>query len=173
MPALAAARAAARISSAADMVSIQATSAPPSLRPSICSTKILDRLVLGQGTQWGEDVAGRTDRAGDDDPPPRPVGDGAGVSRRHRIELTDARLEAVQREAPAVRPETVGQDDVRAGVDEGLVEGADLVGMGLVPQLRRVAGGQAHGEQIGAGRAVCEQRAPFGEQGLQHLESGP
>ena len=39
MPTLAAAFAAARISSSADMVSIQITSAPPSLRPSICSTK--------------------------------------------------------------------------------------------------------------------------------------
>src|SRR5271165_5808723 len=39
MPTTAAARAAARISSAADMVSIQTTSAPPSRRPSICSTK--------------------------------------------------------------------------------------------------------------------------------------
>ena len=40
MPHLAAASAAARISSGADMVSIQATSAPPSRRPSICSMKI-------------------------------------------------------------------------------------------------------------------------------------
>ena len=38
MPHLAAASAAARISSGADMVSIHATSAPPSCRPSICST---------------------------------------------------------------------------------------------------------------------------------------
>ena len=39
MPTFAAARAAARISSSADMVSIQTTSAPPSFSPSICSTK--------------------------------------------------------------------------------------------------------------------------------------
>ena len=63
----------------------------------------------------------------------------------------------MQREAPAVAAEGIGQDDVGAGIDEGLVQREDAIGMLEVPHLRRIAGHQPHLEQIGSGRAVGEQ----------------
>ena len=99
----------------------------------------VDRLVLAERPERGEDVAGRTDRSGDDDAPARRVGDRAGVLGGEPVELPRARLEPVQREAPAIAAKTVGQDDVRAGVDEGLMQGLDPVGMGGVPQAPGVS----------------------------------
>ena len=69
----------------------------------------------------------------------------------------------MQREAAAISAKAVGQDDVRAGVDESLMQRPDAVGMSVVPQLRALAGGQAHREQVRSGRAVGEQRTAFGQ----------
>ncbi len=73
------------------------------------------------------------------------------------VDLVGAAVGLVQGEAPTVAAEGVGQDDIGAGIDEHLVERLDTVGMLLVPDLRRVAGRQAHVEQIGAGGAVGQQ----------------
>ena len=48
-----------------------------------------------------------------------------------------------------------------AGLDEGPVQGADLVGLRLVPQLGRIAGEEPHLEQVRAGGAVGQQPAAF------------
>ena len=160
MPTLAAAFAAARISSSADMVSIQMTSAPPSLRPSICSTKTSTASSSVSGPSGREEVAGRPDRAGDHHRPPGGVGDGAGILRGEAVQLAGAVLEIVQHQPTAIGAEGIGEDDVGAGIDEALVERADRVAMRLVPQLRRIARGEAHVEQVGAGRPVGEERRP-------------
>ena len=39
-------------------------------------------------------------------------------------------------------------------------------------QFRRLAGLEAHGEQIGAGRAIGEQHALFGDQGVDRIGHG-
>ena len=169
MPHLAAARAAARISSGADMVSIQATSAPPSRRPSICSMKTSTASSSLKRSERSQEVARRSDRTGDDDGPPRAVGDFARDPGGQAIELAGPALELVQHQAAAVGPETVGQNDVGARVDESLMQALDPVRMLGVPEFGRIAGSQAHGEQVGAGRAVREQRPAFGQKGLQHV----
>lgn len=154
MPTFAAARVAARISSAADMVSIQTTSAPPCLKALDLLDEHLDCLVLAERPKRGEDIAGRTHRSRDDDATARCAGDRTGVLSGEPVELRGAGLEPVQREAPAIAAKTVGQDDVRARVYEGLVQGLDPVGVGGVPKLGRLASSEAHREQIGAGGAI-------------------
>ena len=129
----------------------------------------VDRLVFAQRPERREEVAGRPDRSGDDDGPPGVVGDLARDLGGETIELARPAFELVQHQAPAVGAETVGQDDVGARIDEGLMQALDPVRMLGVPELGRIAGGQAHGEKVGAGRAVREQRPAFGEKGLQHV----
>ena len=131
----------------------------------------LDRLVFSEGSQRGEEVAGRSDGSGDDDRPAGGVRDLARVTGGQTVELAGAVLEPVQHEAAAIAAETVGQDDVGAGVDEGPMQALGPVGMDRVPKLRIVAGGEPHGEEVGAGRAVREQRPTFGQKGLQHVGS--
>ena len=132
----------------------------------------LDRLVLGERPERREQIAGRPDRAGDDDRPPGAIG---GVARDFGGERDSVRasgLRAVQHQPAAVAAETIGQDDVGAGVDEALMQRADFVRMVVVPEFRDFARGEAHLEQIGAGRAVGEQRTAFGEQGFKHRDLG-
>ena len=129
----------------------------------------VDRLVFAQRSERSEEVAGRSDRSGDDDRPPGAVGDFARVLGGETVEFARSSLELVQHQAAAIGPETVGQNDVGAGVDEGLMQALDPVRMLGVPELWRIAGGQAHGEQVGAGRAVRQQRPAFGQKGLQHV----
>ena len=107
------------------MVSIQTTSAPPSLRPSICSTKTstasssvsgpsgAKRSPVGPtepATTTGRPAASATARA---------FSAASRFSSRVRV------LEIVQHQAPAVGAEGIGEDDVGAGIDEALVERAD------------------------------------------------
>src|SRR6202035_2967837 len=80
-----------------------------------------------------------------------------------------ALLELVQHQAPAVGPETVGQDDVRTRIDKRPMQALDPIGMLGVPEFGRIARGQAHGEKVGAGRAVRQQRPAFGQKRLQHV----
>ena len=127
----------------------------------------VDRLVLGERPERRQQVAGRPDRAGDDHRPPGGIGDRARVLGGEPGELPRLVLEIVQRQPPPVTAERIGQDDIGAGIDEALVQRADAVGMGLVPQLRRVAGGEAHVEEVGAGGAVGEQRRAGGEEGFE------
>src|SRR3989442_1202662 len=54
--------------------------------------------------------------------------------------------------------ERVGLDDVAAGVDIPLVDRADDVGVGVVPQLRTGAVGETGREEHGAVAAVEDQR---------------
>ena len=169
MPHLAAARAAARISSGADMVSIQATSAPPSRRPSICSVNTSTASSSLERSERSQKIARRSDRSGDDDGAPRSVGDFARGLGGQTIELAGSRLELVQHQAAAVGPEAVGQNDVGASVDERLVQALDPIGMLGVPQLGRIAGSQAHGEEVGPRRAVRQQRPALGQKRLQHI----
>ena len=129
----------------------------------------LDRLVFGQRPERREQVARRPDRTRDDDRPPGAVGDRARDLGGEPVQLARPVLELVQHQAPAVGPESVGQDDVGARVDESPMQALDPIGMLGVPELRRIAGGQAHGEKVGAGRPVREQRPAFGQKRLQHI----
>ncbi len=74
----------------------------------------------------------------------------------------------MQGEPAAIAAKTVGEHDVGPGVDEGLMQRPDPVGMDGVPNFRGFAGGEAHGEQVGAGGAVRQQRPALGQKGLQH-----
>ena len=73
------------------------------------------------------------------------------------IDLAHPVLGLVQLEPVAVAAEGVGQDDVGARLDEAAMQSLHALGMLEVPHFRRVAGDQAHLEQIGAGGAVGEQ----------------
>ena len=64
----------------------------------------------------------------------------------------------------------------RAGIDETLVQLADIVRLFQVPHVRRIARGQAHVEQIGPGRAIGEQngalRKKFRRASIGRLQVG-
>lgn len=83
------------------------------------------------------------------------------------VEFTDAVLGSVQLQAMACTTEAVGQDDVRARIDEAPVVRAHVVRLIDVPQLRRLARLQAKFEQVGPGPAVGEEHRFLGEQSLQ------
>ena len=85
------------------------------------------------------------------------------------IEFARSSLELMQHKAAAIGSETVGQNDIRTGVGKSLMQALDPVRMLGVPEFWRIAGSQTHGEQIGAGRAVRQQRPAFGQKGLQHV----
>ena len=128
-----------------------------------------DRLVFAQRSERSEQVAGRPDGSGDDDGALGLVGDFARDPGCKTVELAGPALELVQHQAAAVGPEAVGQDDVGACVDKGPMQAFDPVGMLGVPEFRRIAGGQAHGEKVGAGRPVRQQRPALGQKRLQHV----
>ena len=58
-------------------------------------------------------------------------------------------------------------------LDHAAMERLDLVGMLEIPKLRRLAGHQAHGEEIGAHGPIGEKEGPFGKKLLQALGHGP
>ena len=122
----------------------------------------------GEGAERLEQLAGRADVAGDHDLAALAgalgVGDAAGDAGGQLVQLGDAVLGLVQLQAIARAAEAVGEDDVGAGRDHGAVQGLDAVDMLDVPQLRRVAGEQAHVEQVGAGGAIGQQVGPLREQ---------
>ena len=70
-------------------------------------------------------------------------------------------LGLVELQAVARPAEGIGQDDVRAGIDEGALQIGDALRMIGVPQLRRIPRLQAALEQIAAGRPVREQPRPL------------
>ena len=122
-----AASAAARASSGADMVSIQAISAPPSLaRGSVRQRRRPPRHRSARRAAPAISPVGPTEpatmtfrpalsatRAGDLGGPP--------------VELVDAVLRVVQLQPVARAAEGIGEDDVGAGIDEILVQRRDLL----------------------------------------------
>ena len=145
MPTFAAAIAAARISSSDDIVSIQATSAPPSLRPRICSSNTSIAICFGQHAERLEQVAGGPDRTRDDDGASCLVCDRAGDLRGETVDFTHAVLHAVEHQSARVTAEAVGQDDVRVRVDETLVQMRacgrvlEVPHLGASPEVRPIA----------------------------------
>ena len=167
-----AARAAARISSGADFVSIQATSTPPAMSPSTCSrnaSKASSSEILPSGL---EQLAGRADRSGDEHGSVGGRGDGTGQLGGLLGDLGGAVAVAVQVQPVAVAAERVGEDDVGAGVDERLVQFGHLVRLLEVPELGRLARPEAHPEVVGAGGAVGQQGAIEGEEGVERCPHG-
>ena len=87
----------------------------------------VDRLVFAQRSERSKEVARRPDGSGDDDGPPGAVSDFARDLGGQTIELTRPAFELVQHQAPAVGPETVGQDDVGTRVDERPMQAFDPI----------------------------------------------
>ena len=134
--------------------------------------KDVDRFVFAQRSERSDEVAGGSDRSGDDDAPPGPVGHFASDLCGEAIEFGRAPVKTVQRETPAIGAEAVGQDNVRPSVDKGLMQRLNPIGVLGVPKLGTVSGSQSHRKQIGAGGAVRQQRPAFGQQSLQHSDLG-
>ena len=130
------------------------------------------RVVLGDRAERLQQLAGRADRAGDEHRPVGCLGDGTGQLGGLLGDLGGAVAVAVQVQAVAVAPEGVGEDDVGAGVDEGLVQRGDLVRLLDVPELGRLARPEAHPEEVGAGGTVGEQGAVEGEEGVERCPHG-
>ena len=78
----------------------------------------------------------------------------------------------MQRETPAIGAEAIGQDNVRASVDKGLMQRPNPIGVFGIPKLGTLSGSQSDRKQIGAGGAVRQQRPAFGQQSLQHSDLG-
>ena len=163
MPAAIAPFAAARISSPADIVSIQQTSAPPAFKPFACSVKSAtasSSVSAPSGTKSSPvgpiEPATTTGRAAASAIVARNLGGAL-------VDLEDAILRLVQLHAVAVGAKAVGQDDVGAGLDEGPEEGVDRLRVVEVPKLRGIAGREPGGEEIGAGCAVGKEDALLGK----------
>src|SRR5579863_850533 len=164
-----AAVAAARISSGADMVSIQTTSTPPSFKPSICSAKAATASSSESGPSGARrSPVGPTEPATATDRPPCLIRLLARDFGGATIEFAHAILQRMQHEPAAIGAEAVGQDDVGARIDEIAMERGHAIRMGLVPQFRALAGGKAHGEKVRPRSAVGEERPARGEHFVQH-----
>ena len=96
----------------------------------------------------------------------------AGVPGSLAVDLDDAVVEFVQLETEARATERIRQDDVGAGVDVRLVESVDGLRVIEIEALRRVAGLEAGGHQLGAGGAVDQKHVAFCEQLGEHSRCG-
>ena len=90
-------------------------------------------------TEGFEDLAGRAHTARDNDLATRGICDGPGELCRGAVELAHAVLGLVQLETVARTTEGIGEDDVRSGVYEALVQQLDAVGVVDIPELRCIA----------------------------------
>ena len=63
--------------------------------------------------------------------------------------------------------EGVGQEQVAASLDKGLMQGLHPVRMLKQPGLGRLAALQPHGEQVGPGRTIGQQNLLFAQQRLK------
>ena len=97
---------------------------------------------------------------------------GTQQDRGRPVEVHDLVLEAMQREAQAVRTERVREQDPGARVEVAAVDAADHVGMGEVPGLGCVARGQARREQHRPHRAVGEDGFAARKQRAEAVELG-
>ena len=126
-------------------------------------------LFLGQGAKGNQQFPGRAYRARDHDGASRGIGDFAGDPGGLLVEFEDAILGVVQLEAVAIAAKGVGQDDVAAGIDEILMQLADVLRLFIIPEFRRMAGGKPHLEQGGAGCAIGKQDAFFFKQAGEQI----
>ena len=76
------------------------------------------------------------------------------------IEFADPVCGAVQFEPVGGSTEAVGEDDVGAGHDHGLMIGDDAIGIVDVQEFRRVSRLETGGKEIGCGGAVSDKHAP-------------
>ena len=143
-------------------------------RPSICSAK----TSAASSSVSGPSGASRS-----------PVGptEPATTTRRPALSATSRAISAASRFSSRTRPSSLCSISRRRLPPNELVRMMSapastkvwcrariFSGLRVVPQFRRLARGQPHVEQVGAGRAVGEQRAAFGEKGcsMQGLEMG-
>ena len=82
----------------------------------------LERFVVGERAERGEQLAGRPDRAGDDDCAGAASATSRASSAACSVELEDAIVRVVQLQAMAVPAERVREDEVGTGVDESPVQ---------------------------------------------------
>ena len=102
-------------------------------------------------------MAGLTEPATSSDAEPGLLARLARQAHAGQVELGDALLEAVARQAKAAGAERVGLDDLRAGRDVGPMDGAHQVGVRHVQLGQRAIERDAAGVQHGAHRAVAHQ----------------
>ena len=127
---------------------------------------------MGHGAKRLEEVAGGAHGAGHHDGAAGPVGHLPEQRGAQAVDLAHPALGAMQLQAVGGAAEGVGQDQVAAGRDEGLVVRPDLVRLLLVPQVRRLAGGEPAREEAGAGGTVRQQPGPLGQQGEEEVVHG-
>ena len=123
-----------------------------------------DRGLLGHFAEGNEQLAGRAHRSGHDDRASGSIGDRTREFRTRLVDLEDAVLGLVQLQPRRVRPKRVGQDHVGAGIHERAVKARDRLRIVDVPEVGRIACGQAGREEVGAGRAVGEEHAVGSEE---------
>ena len=120
----------------------------------------IDRLVEIERPDRHHDRARRADIARDER-----IGSGGFHLRPeqkggHLVELRDPVLVAVQAHPQAVAAERVGQQDPRPGIEIAAVDAPDDVGLGQVPELRRIAEREPRGEQHRPHRTVGKRGRP-------------
>ena len=117
----------------------------------------LDSIVMGECADGFHDLARGADGATDIDGAARCIGLRAGVLRGGDVELSHLALRIVELQAMAVAAEGIGEDDVRACLDEAAVQRAHPFRMIEIPHFRGVARFETHLEVIRA-------RGPIGQQ---------
>ena len=114
------------------------------LRESDC---LFGKGILGgtqaQRSERRENLPGRSNAAADQHHPPGAIGRAAGDACRQRVQLRYPMFRLVQLQPMTRAAEAVGQDNVRAGLHERLLQLRYPLGMRGVPQLRCVARLQA------------------------------
>ena len=124
----------------------------------------IDGDLVVERAEWGDDLAARPDVAGDERRAARGVDLRAGEDRGGPVQLVDALAQAVEPEAQTVATERVGHDDLRPGGEIAALDAPDHLGLGEVPDLRRIAELQPVGEEHGPHRAVGHDRGAVGQQ---------
>ena len=119
-----------------------------------------DRILVCEVADGPHDVAGRAHGPRDQDVALRPVGHRPGQHRGFPVEFADPVRGGVQFQPVRGSTEAVGEDDIGAGHDHGLMIGLDSFRIVDVQKFRRTSGLESGSEEIGAGGAVSDEHAP-------------
>ena len=131
----------------------------------------LDRLVLGHRPERRQQIAGRPDRTGDDDRARRACRRRSARSRRRAGSVracAPSRLCSMSRRR--LPPKLLVRMMSAPASTKARCSARMRSGWSAFQSSGVSPGGEAHGEKVGAGRAVGEQRPAFGQQGLQHVQ---
>ena len=117
-----------------------------------------DRIRALKLAKRRQNFSGRSDRPGDQHAAAGLVRHLPGQLRRAAVQRSDLIIEAMELKPVPGAAEGVGQEQVAARLDKGLMQGLHPVRMLEQPGLGRLTALQPHGEQVGPGRTIGQQK---------------